>query len=892
MTSSSYTLIQSEDVDKITYCTGGSRHERRVDVHKEPVDRFLSRFHTPARAETTMSETDSLSPDDVARVKDGGWWFGGTFSPQIRKRNNVRDRTVLALDLDKAYPWDSVEDVAVQTTSSTGAVCLVHTTFSHRVNAPRMRLVVPLARQIGRDMYEPLGRYVADNVGIEMFDGTTYQLSRIMYWPVVCSDAEYMYFQTEGHLLDAEKYLASLPKKGWMDWKKWPRATTEPPKHKPSDKMEDPLEKAGIIGAFNRVYSISDAIAKFGLPYRRVHGNRWAYTKGHGAAGACLFEADALFHSWHDTDPAVGTHNAWDLVRIHKHGKLDKGRVAGVPITERPSQEAMRIEALSIPEVIAEHTKSEFSASDSFDQMAKEIKRKRKAGREWRIQKTQQIAASGLSESDKDTLISKLRDSLDPKDRPPKTAMLADLRAMQKAISSANREDMDMDFMNAVLDDHYDSGRLVRRFAKKFWVYGDGYWHMEEDEVVKDRAQQTCVNLRENSRDSKNLAELVAEKSTSRIIRDTWQSFCAHVAGIDSSRDPMRLMDMDVESVMNCINGELVFSNGDTPDFRPHDPSRFLTHRLGVEYDADADTSHWDEFRELLFAESDNPEENYQHLEEVAGYILQPWRELATFCLMRGEPNSGKTTFGQVLNTMLGPASANRDMSRYRGDDAHDTAGLVGKLLLLDEDYEAGGLLPDGFIKRISEGKQVTANPKYGSQFEFVCRSVPFVISNQWPSLRDHSGGMERRALVWDLRELPESKRSNKKKNDLLSYGLSGAFLRFVEGFQRLRNRDGWDIPKECLDARERWFGSADSVKAWLDENVVRDKSTYLKRSETYPHYTHWHSENMPNSRAVSRREFYARVDRRIGNTTKRSDHVWRGYKLKPIEEPSFKDEG
>lgn len=93
--------------------------------------------------------------------------------------------------------------------------------------------------------------------------------------------------------------------------------------------------------------------------------SRWTYTKGSVAEGVALYEdhpngGSLKAHSHHDSDPARGQSNAFDLVRLHKFGHLDTPEDNAKPVTERPSYRAMYDFAMSQPEVQAELVDDEF----------------------------------------------------------------------------------------------------------------------------------------------------------------------------------------------------------------------------------------------------------------------------------------------------------------------------------------------------------------------------------------------------------------------------------------------------------------------------------------------------------------------------------------------------
>ena len=62
--------------------------------------------------------------------------------------------------------------------------CLLYSTHKHTSEHPRLRLIIPLSRNVSPDEYTAVERKV------ELFDDTTYEPSRLMYWPSTSSDGE------------------------------------------------------------------------------------------------------------------------------------------------------------------------------------------------------------------------------------------------------------------------------------------------------------------------------------------------------------------------------------------------------------------------------------------------------------------------------------------------------------------------------------------------------------------------------------------------------------------------------------------------------------------------------------------------------------------------------
>nr|DAE46713.1 MAG TPA: virulence associated protein E [Caudoviricetes sp.] len=285
---------------------------------------LLNKLARSQQTAETHAEYMKMSKEQQDRIKDIGGFVGGHLKDGRRKTGYVTGRQLLTLDLD--FPpvefWDNIID-----NLEIDNALAVYSTHKHTKAKPRYRLIMPLDREVTPDEYEAIARKIAEKIGIDYFDDSTFQPTRLMYWPSHSVDVEPFFQYYDAPFLAADSILAEYP--DWTDTSYWPESSRMAGiRKKQADKQGDPLAKKGIVGFFCRTYSITEAIAKF-LPdvyTQTAKEDRYTYAAGSTAAGLVVYDGDVFAYSNHSTDPAGGQLcNAFDLVRLHKFGHLDDG---------------------------------------------------------------------------------------------------------------------------------------------------------------------------------------------------------------------------------------------------------------------------------------------------------------------------------------------------------------------------------------------------------------------------------------------------------------------------------------------------------------------------------------------------------------------------------------
>lgn len=334
---------------KIAISTGFSRRAKFWKNKRILWSDLVKKLNSPVITGETYREYMHATKEDQGIIKDVGGYVGGHLLNGKRSPKNVTNRQLLTLDIDFGGIdfWDDF-------TMMYGNAAALHSTHKHSEDTPRFRLLIPLADEVTPEQYEAIARKIAGSLGIEIFDPTTFEVNRLMYWPSHSKDGDWFSETQDGPFLQPNEILNAYI--NWQDSTEWPTSKKLAERiNGEINKQEDPETKRGVIGAFCRTYSLTDAIATF-LPdnYEPTDiEDRYTYTKGSTSGGLIIYD-NKFAYSHHGTDPISGQLcNAFDLVRIHLYGHLDNEGERGTTTKSYKSMESLILQDTAVKKTIA-----------------------------------------------------------------------------------------------------------------------------------------------------------------------------------------------------------------------------------------------------------------------------------------------------------------------------------------------------------------------------------------------------------------------------------------------------------------------------------------------------------------------------------------------------------
>ena len=776
------------------------------------------RFREPIRTAETAEAFARMSRDERARIKDVGGFVGGRIDGGNRKAGNVSERRLLALDADYGTPeiWDSWEMMV-------GHAALMHSTHSHTKETPRLRLLIPLSRAVTAEEYVPIARRVAEWLDIEAFDDTTYEANRLMYWPSCSSDGEYLLREMDGTWLDPDEVLSTYT--DWHDMREWPRSSRQQAAiRRMGEKQGDPLTKPGVVGAFNRAYSISEAIEKY-LPgvYLPCGAGRWTYAAGTSTGGAVSYDNDTFLFSHHDTDPTSGRLcSAYDLVRLHLFGAQDEG-CDDEALGELPSTAAMK------------------SLCSRDEAVRAEL-------------------AEGIR-------------------RAPEEVFEAD-NGLQRFADDATEQGAAQDFV-----DRY--GANLRYNPAFGWLFWDGMrWVVNAEAEAMMLAMRYADDAYEGVRTALHLAEdkLAKRRADEQMRRAVKLRTASGIKGLLTLAraivNDSRAEDYDAGAWdLNTPEGIVDLRTG---ALRAHDPAAKCTKVTLVTPDGEGE-GRW---RAFLAHITGGDADFEVYLQTLAGMAAVGEVYEEGLLISHGSGGNGKSTFFGALRQVLGDYARgiNADVlvaQNGRVDQSY-VAALRGVRLAIMGETEEGAHFSLALMKRLTSRDTISARALYKDPIEFKPSHTIVMHTNHLPRLSSLDGGTKRRIAVAPFPATLPPERVITNFENVLVRECGGAILRWiVEGAMRFY-AGGCKLEKpDCVQAATaRYMVGEDWIGQFVADCCEEGEELTAAGGELYMVYRAW-AERQGEYVRRNRDFAYAMQARGYAREKRKTGAVWKGVALR-----------
>lgn len=273
--------------------------------------------------------------------------------------------------------------------------------------------------------------------------------------------------------------------------------------------------------------------------------------------------------------------------------------------------------------------------------------------------------------------------------------------------------------------------------------------------------------------------------------------------------------DMDRDQwLLNVKNGTIDLRTG---ALLPHRQEDLITRVCGVEYDRHAACPTWER---CLHQWQGGNEDMIGYLQRAAGYSLTGNVSEQCLFFLHGDGANGKSTFLDVLLTMLGEygMQAVSEMLVQRKSEVHLTerADLHNRRMVATIETDDGRKMAEALVKQVTGGDRIRARKCHKDCFEFLPTFKIWLAANHKPAVKgtDHAIWRRIKVVPFTVTIPPESRDPN--LSEKLRAELPGILAWAVRGCMDWQLRNSLGEPEEVTAATDNYRTEQDLLGAFI----------------------------------------------------------------------------
>lgn len=304
--------------------------------------------------------------------------------------------------------------------------------------------------------------------------------------------------------------------------------------------------------------------------------------------------------------------------------------------------------------------------------------------------------------------------------------------------------------------------------------------------------------------------------------------------------------------------------------FIPHDTKYHMINQIPFSFypDKESDVLLTGNALKQYLATSLPNQTDQQTFWEYLGYCMTTDTRFQKFLMFKGKGGTGKSIAISLLQHLIGFDNCSsislQDLNRR-----FYATGLFGKLVNACADIPSTALQSVDVIKK-AVGEDTLLYEKKGQDPTYFCSYAKLVFSaNEMPlNLDDKTNAYYRRLLVLDMSQTISDAKKDIHLKEKLLLETDYALLMSLKALQALYHNNTFTESKHSQECIEELYRSADTVKSFLDEKMVKSDTQKIMRSDIYRYYTDYCEEN---DRQAHGKSVFFRMMKEKGFQLKRS---------------------
>lgn len=340
-----------------------------------------------------------------------------------------------------------------------------------------------------------------------------------------------------------------------------------------------------------------------------------------------------------------------------------------------------------------------------------------------------------------------------------------------------------------------------------------------------------------------------------------------HISNLNRAKRAEVLSHINLQIDSNTQIGDaryIAFKNGvydlDTDDFLDFSPEYVVTNKINYNYVPDAYSEIVDKTLDKLACHDSKIR---QLLEEVIGYTFYRRNELRKAFILIGDKANGKSTYLDMIKTLLGDDNTTALDLKDLGD-RFKTAELFGKLACIGDDIGDEFIPNPASFKKLTSGDRLTVEKKGQDPFDFNSYAKLLFSANNIPRIKDKSGAVITRLIIIPFNATFSS--DDPDYDPYIKYKLrtSEAMEYLIQlgirGLKRVLENQKFTTSKKVQKELEEYEENNNPILMFFkEEPKIENEPT----KNVYKKYTEFCSAN--SFQAMSNIEFSKQVKKRYG---------------------------
>lgn len=301
--------------------------------------------------------------------------------------------------------------------------------------------------------------------------------------------------------------------------------------------------------------------------------------------------------------------------------------------------------------------------------------------------------------------------------------------------------------------------------------------------------------------------------------------------------------------ILNLKNGLYDIRTG---ELKPHTHEYISTIQLNVKYRPEAKGEN---FLKFINQALENNEEAIDLIQEITGYLLTTFTQAKKFFVLKGVTNTGKSTFLNVIQYILGEKYLSH-IPLQNLNDRFNKAELFGKLANIVNELPDGAITDAGFLKTLIGQDPITAERKGQNPFNFTSKAKHIFACNNLPSnYGDRTDGFYKKLIIIPFENQVSDDKIDPELPEKLENEADFIFYWGIKGLQRLiSNKFRFTELEESKQLLEAYKIKSNSVLAFINDRCIIADNCEVTSNELYDAYKEYCGDD--NLKAVSKNKF------------------------------------